>query len=288
MRDFARVDRTYAPAVHLDGVGIRVAHCLFHNSPHQAMRIEGYEHTVELNEFHSVVYESDDQSGIDLWGNPAYRGIVLRYNFFHHIGSGHDVAGQAGIRLDDFISRVLMYGNVFYRAAGGKFGGIQIHGGKDNIADNNLLIDCKHAVSFSPWGRQRWETSLRSENTRGRVRQGGVDVAQPPHRERYPDLAAMEENADRNYIWRNAAVGCGRFSNRPQSVNEFMDNVALGDDPGFAAVDRRDFRLPDDSPLNRRLGFRPIPFEEIGLYEDEHRATWPVEHEITPHYVSEP
>ena len=285
--DFSRVDRAYAPAVHLDGVGIRVAHNLFHESPHHALRIEGFDHTIEFNEVHSCVYESDDQAGIDIWGNPTYRGLVIRHNFFHHIGSGHQRAGQAGIRLDDYISGVLMYGNVFYRCSGGHFGAIQIHGGKDNIADNNLMVDCKAAFSFSPWGQKLWEERLKSESMAQRLARMGVDVSKPVFVARYADLAHMAENADRNFIWRNVAVRCGQFAMRERGVNEMFDNVALSADPGFADASKREFRLPPHSGIYDRLAFRPIPFGEIGLYRDEFRATWPVEHKITPHYFRE-
>ena len=291
IRDFTRIDRVYAPAVHLDGVGNRIAHNLFHESPHHAMRVEGYEHVIELNEIHSVVYESDDQAGIDIYGNPAYRGLVIRYNFWHHIGSGHNVAGQAGIRLDDFISAVLMYGNVFYRSADGRFGAVQIHGGKDNIVDNNLFIDCKSALSFSPWGQKRWLERLARHSTQYAMTRSGVDVTQPPHLTRYPDLAQMKENADRNYIWRNLVIDCGRFSVRDRGVNEKLDNHLFRGDPGFADRAKLDFSLPDDSPVYRRFGFRPIPFAEIGPYEDPLRASWPIEHEVSAHYrpvMSEP
>ena len=285
--DFTRIDRVYAPAVHLDGVGNRIAHNLFHDSPHHAMRVEGYEQTVEFNEIHSVVYEADDQAGIDMFGNPAYRGNVLRYNFWHHIGSGHDVAGQSGIRLDDFISRVLVYGNVFYRAAGGRFGAVQIHGGKDNMVDNNLFVDCKHALSFSPWGEKRWLERLSRDSTRAAVARGGVDISKPPHASRYPDLAHISENADRNFVWRNVAVNCGDFAIRESGKNQLMDNCSFTGRAGFANVDGRDFSLPEDSPIYDRLGFRPIPFDRIGLYQDEHRATWPVKHEVTARYHRE-
>ncbi len=286
VRDFSRIDRVYAPAVLLEGVGGRIVHNLFHDSPHHAMRVEGFEHTIEWNEIHSVVYEADDQSGIDIYGNPTYRGIAIRNNFWHHIGSGHDVAGQSGIRLDDFISSVLITGNVFYRAAGGRFGAIQIHGGKDNITENNLLIDCKYALSFSPWGEKRWEEKLagRMEYV---AKTSGIDISSPPLSTRYPDLATMAENADRNFTWRNAAVDCGAFAIRDRSVNQWLDNVVFASDPGFVDVAKRDFRLPAESPLYRRFGFRPIPFEQIGLYEDPHRATWPVKHDVTPHFVDE-
>jgi len=287
VRDFSRVDRVYAPAVHMDGVGNRIAHNLFHDSPHHGMRVEGYEHAIEYNEIHSVVYEFDDQAGIDMFGNPAYRGNVIRFNFWHHIGSGHNVAGQAGIRLDDFISAVHVYGNVFYRSAGGRFGGVQIHGGKDNVVDNNLFIDCKYALSFSPWDNARWLERLARDRTKAAVSRGGVDISAPPHSTRYPDLAHVTENPDRNFIRRNLAIDCGDFSVRDRGVNELMDNHVFVGDPGFADPTRRDFTLPDDSPVYDRFGFRPIPFQEIGLYQDELRATWPVEHDITPHYVRE-
>ncbi|MDY0165491.1 MAG: hypothetical protein RBS80_03050 [Thermoguttaceae bacterium] len=40
-------------------------------------------------------------------------------------------------------------------------------------------------------------------------------------------------------------------------------------------------RLRDDSPA-WALGFKPIPVEKIGLYEDAYRASWPVEHSVRP------
>jgi len=287
IQNFARIDRVYAPAIHLDGVGNRIAHNLFHNSPHHALRVEGYEHVIEFNEIHSVVYEADDQAGIDIYGNPAYRGNVIRYNFWHHIGSGHNVAGQAGIRLDDFISDVLIYGNVFYRCSGGKFGAVQIHGGKDNIVDNNLFIDCKYAISFSPWGEKRWRDRLHEPRTQTVVRSYGVDITKPPHVTRYPDLKHLESNPDRNFLWRNLTVECSQFRVRDRGSNELMDNHQLAGDPGFADTASLDFTLDPDSAVYDRFGFRPIPFREIGLYDDENRASWPVRNEVSKRYVRE-
>jgi hypothetical protein len=97
----------------------------------------------------------------------------------------------------------------------------------------------------------------------------------------------MSENADQNFIWRNLAVVCDEFYLRDRGVNEFMDNHVLSDDPGFADPAGCDFTLPIDAEVYRRFGFRPIPFGEIGLYEDANRASWPVEHAVTPHFVSE-
>lgn len=283
--DFTRVDRNYAPAAQVNGVGAVIRHNLFHDSPHQGMRLEGFQHLVEFNEVHSVVYESDDQAGLDMFGNPISRGNILRWNFWHHIGSGHNVAGQAGIRLDDMISGVTIYGNVFYRCAGGHFGGLQIHGGKDNLADNNLFIACKAAVSFSPWGESRWKERVNSylENARRR----GLDVSQPPLAEEYPDLLHLLENPNRNFILRSLAVSCGEFAIRDPGVNVFCENHVAEGDLGFVAPANRQFGLKPDSAVFRWFPFRAIPFSEIGLYPSAERATWPVQHTVSPKYVAE-
>ena len=97
----------------------------------------------------------------------------------------------------------------------------------------------------------------------------------------------MAEGPDRNFLWRNVAVDCGRFAVRDRGVNEWMDNHAVSGDPGFADPAKLDFTLREDSPLYDRFGFCPIPFREIGLYRSPYRATWPVEHQVTPHYVRE-
>jgi hypothetical protein len=105
----------------------------------------------------------------------------------------------------------------------------------------------------------------------------------------------MAEGADRNFLWRNLAVRCGRFTARDRGVNELLDNHALAEpiaDSGLAISDlgpQSAIRNPQ-SAIARAASFfpfRPIPWPEIGLYPDEFRASWPVKHDITPHYVSE-
>lgn len=54
-----------------------------------------------------------------------------------------------------------------------------------------------------------------------------------------------------------------------------QDAHSLMADPRFVDPQRHDYRLQPDSPA-LQLGFQPIPFEQIGPYEDELRASWPV------------
>ncbi|MBX7258647.1 MAG: right-handed parallel beta-helix repeat-containing protein [Candidatus Hydrogenedentes bacterium] len=272
VHDFSRIDRTYTPAVYMHGVGNRIVHNKFHDTPCHAMRIEGNDHVIEFNDVFDVVRESDDQGAIDMFYNFGYRGNVIRYNHFHDIGNGRGPCGQAGVRLDDAISGTVIYGNIFERCSEGLFGGVQIHGGKDNWVDNNLFIECRFGVSLSGWGEKRWNEFLDSEGVKKLLYQD-VDITQPPYATRYPELARLREGVDVNRIWRNVLVDCGRLLERDRGIQETIGNQILNEDPGFFDREDGDLRLRRDSRLPSAGAFVPIPVEEIGLYGDAYRES---------------
>ncbi len=269
--DLSRIDHTYTPAVVLSGVGHRIAHNAFHDIGSSAIRLGGNDHVVEFNEVYRVVRESDDQGGVDMWGDPTYRGNVIRYNYWHHIGNWRHTGaepgcGQAGVRLDDAISGVLVLGNVFFRCGTGRagFGGIQIHGGKDNIVSGNLFADCRTAISFSAWGDQRWRAftsrSLESQE---------IDAAL--YGARYPELARLAEDHDVNLVCSNLVYKCDEFLRRDSGRNKLVDNIVTQANPGFTDAARGIFRPAKNTPVQ----VRAIPFDQIGLYRDEFRLALP-------------
>jgi len=274
IHDFSRLWRTYTPAVSTDGVGTRIAHNRIHASPGHALRIEGNDHLIEFNEIYDVVRETDDQGGLDMWFNPTYRGVVIRYNFWHDIGNDRE-CGQAGIRLDDAICGVLIYGNVFLRCSRAQFGGVQIHGGKDNIVENNVFAECRYGISFSGWGPARWKEVIEGPEIARKTREE-VDITKPPYSTRYPGLARLAAGEGINEVWRNLVYNCGEFLTRDRGIQDLMDNTVTAQDPGFVDAAAMDFELKADSPMLTGGGFRPIPFSEIGLYEDVMRASRPV------------
>lgn len=271
---YSRIDHCYTPAVLLEGCGTRVAHNRFHHSPCQAFRIEGNDHLVEFNEVFEVAREMDDNGGVDMFLNPSYRGVVLRYNSWHDIGTSYATPiGQAAIRLDDAISGVLIYGNVFRACSTGLFGGVQLHGGKDDVVVNNFFIDCKYAISFSPWGSKHWKQFLDGPELQKMLHQA-VEIDRPPYSTKYPALAHLYENEGVHQVWNNVACNCGEFLTRDRGVQDQLDNqvtfvappaVATWPDPDLADVGQAGQRL-------RQPGFRPIPVGEIGLYRDVWRA----------------
>ncbi len=99
------------------------------------MRIEGNDHLIELNAIRHVVEESDDQGGIDMFGNPLYRGVVIRWNRWSDIGGGTE-SGAAGVRLDDMISGVTIHGKIFERC-----GAVHFQWRSDHIILKGFLDD---------------------------------------------------------------------------------------------------------------------------------------------------
>ena len=54
-----------------------------------------------------------------------------------------------------------------------------------------------------------------------------------------------------------------------------VDEHSVLADPMFVDAESHDYRLKPESPA-LKLGFKPIPVEKIGPYQDELRASWPV------------
>jgi hypothetical protein len=240
-----------------------------------AINLQGNDHLVELNESYRVVSESDDQGGLDMFGNPTFRGNVFRYNYWHHIGAWRRPAeepdcGQCGIRLDDAVCGVLIYGNIFYRCSAGKlgFGGVQIHGGKDNLIDNNIFADCMAAVSLTPWGEDRWKQYIARPLA-------SREIDQALYQARYPELRRLADDCDINTVSRNLICGCGQVLRRDRGRTQLVDNLVTTDAAGFADAARGQFEQKADATAAQQIGWRPIPFNEIGLYRDRFRKELP-------------
>lgn len=278
IHDYSRWCRTYRPAVAVGGVGNRVSHNLIHHGPHNAIQLGGNDHLIEFNEIHSVAYETGDVGAFYMGRDWTARGTVIRHNYFHHI-SGPGRIGAMGVYLDDQASGIAVYGNVFYRVTRAAF----IGGGCDNVVENNVFVDCNPAVHIDARGLGWQKAATDDPNGTLRTRLRSVPYNQPPYSTKYPSLPNILNDdpgtPKRNRIVRNISVG-GRWEDVHQGTRQFQtieDNL-VDQDPKFVDLDNLDFRLREDSPAFA-LGFKPIPIEQIGLYQDDRRASWPVEHE---------
>lgn len=275
MHSLGRQDHTYVPGIGMAGVGIRAAHNRFYDLPSSAIRFDGNDLLMEYNQSERMVLESEDQGAMETYGNPTFRGNVLRYNSFAFVGPktpGEGSLFRAGIRLDDAICGTLVYGNIFFHASQG-FGGVNMNSGRDNIIDNNIFPECEKGITGNYEAKNgQWKSLGRHP----------AFIMSELYLKRYPGLLRLREPPALNSAWRNVFWKCGPlFTTYDQPSADKFDLLANAEfaaaDPGFVEAAKGDFRLKSDAKVFRRIAFRPIPVNEIGLYQDEYRATWPAD-----------
>ena len=148
IRNFSRIQRTYTPAVALNGVGNRAVGNRISGSPHTGLLFGGNNHLVEGNEIFDVCRQADDMGAI--YSCPrdySSRGTVIRHNYIHDIRSDSTAhCGSHALYLDDAKSGVEFYSNWVVNVSGM---GVLINGGRDNQIKNNTFIRARAAVSIS-------------------------------------------------------------------------------------------------------------------------------------------
>lgn len=272
IHDFGEVKRMYVPGVSVSGVGNRVAHNLIHDAPHQAIGFSGNDHLFELNEIHSVCYESNDAGAIYAGRDWTMRGTVIRHNYMHHV-NGREGRGVVGVYLDDMFCGTEITGNVFYRVIRAAFVG----GGRDCLIANNIFAECPRAVHIDARAMGWAAASVPTTMT---TRLNAMPFREPPWSERYPQLLTILDDEPAapkgNVVARNVVVGAYPWRDvegRAAPYQTIEDPLVIEDpaafDPESLAV-----TLPEGVELPE--GFEAIPVEEIGLYADENRPTWPV------------
>ena len=274
----ARWDPVYQQAITVFGVGNRATHNLIDNVPHIAVGFTGNEQTIEYNEIHSSVFQSNDAGAVytsppnETW---SMRGHKIRYNYLHNIHGFKD-KGCIGVYLDDCFSSADISCNVFHDVATG----ILIGGGRDNLITNNMFINCGRAFSIDARGLG-WAKAVGGFATRELT---DLKYRDPPWSVKYPELLGILEDdplaPKGNIVARNVCWGgpWGQMQREAAPLVKVEDNL-IDVDPKFTGKPPADFHLAEDSPA-RQLGFRPIPFDKIGIYKSADRASWPVEHTL--------
>lgn len=157
IHDYSRRERTYQPGVRLEGDGCRVTHNDIHDAPHQAISFSGNDHTIEFNDIRDVCQETSDAGAIYAMRDWAGRGNRVVCNYIHDV-TGYENKGANGVYLDDNFSSATIFGNVFRTVKRA----IHLGGGRENLVENNLFVDCPHALHIDERGLGWRGTGLRS------------------------------------------------------------------------------------------------------------------------------
>ncbi|TSA38751.1 MAG: hypothetical protein D4R64_02075 [Porphyromonadaceae bacterium] len=231
------------------------------------------------------------------------RGIRIRYNYLHDI-SGFEGKGCVGIYLDDAFSSADIIGNVFNKVTRA----MMIGGGRDNTVINNIFIDCVPSIHVDArgmgWMQDLPDAWIKEAEEKGTIL--GIAYNQAPYSTRYPKLPNILSDAPKapkgNVI--SCTICSGGNWDKPSgfwgiSIEDkarpylTMENNIVA--PGSGVQDslsksfvitgplfinqknpeQGNFQLTVNSPALKH-GFRQIPFDKIGLYASEYRASWPI------------
>lgn len=269
---FARRQRANQPAINMNGVGHLAANNHIHDAPHVALNYSGNDHLISRNELHHVCQETSDVGVIYSGRDWTYRGNVVRHNHIHHVGNNGS-HGSNAVYLDDSHSSTRIVGNVLHevhRAA-------MIGGGRDNVFENNLIVDCElalHIDNRSEGWAHRYQK--RGGDHRMYAKLEAVRHDQAPHATRYPALARMLDESPHKplgNVVRNNVVVRSPWIHGPKHFLQIGSNLLTDEDPGFRDIESGDLRLMDLASIQAELPyFQPIPFDSIGLLPGPHRA----------------
>ena len=272
-----------------------ISHNLIHDTPRQGIRFDGMRNIVEYNHVHHTNQEQSDTGAIGMGSRDIHeRGSIVRYNYVHDTG-GYNMLKPGvweyphycwGIYLDDYTSGVHVYGNICVRTYRG---GVMVHGGKDNIIENNIIVDGKASqLQLSPIdsltrGRTKGHPDTSMWLMTGTIIRRNI-ISYDATTARYMLGRKYEQclaECDHNLFW--PGNGGIRTQVKPAEGETEWDawrrmgyerNSVIAD-PLFVAPGEDDYRLQEGSPAFA-LGFKPIPVEKMGLYASDERASWPV------------
>ena len=295
-----------ASGVFCQGIGNTIANNLIYSIPRVGIYVKGCDHIIEYNHVHDTNQETQD-SGIIYFAQLDWtqRGSVVRYNYLHNSGGYGRRHGTGnwqrdlntfGVYLDDWVSGVQVYGNIICNTVSG---GVFIHGGRDNIVENNIIINGGELgqIVFSASNSRKWLPSMFNE-------------IKPQDIQKYPllsSITSIEEGAKmagnhvkRNIIWyalpNKVLFGIYHSIDYDSTTSDFNLIYANGspikvilpptgiatekhwtewmkkgfdlrseiEDPKLVEMENGIFR-PHTSPLLKKLGFKQIPYSKIGL-----------------------
>jgi len=274
-----------------------IGHNAIHHMPHHAINLGSNglgRNIVEYNEIRFNCLEIHDNGAINSWGDVPITGVqreiersghVIRYNLIADTYGCHvradgtitapDVRLTQGIYLDDYTSNCFVYGNIIIRAGTG----IYVHGGKHNVIENNILVDCKY--HFRLWDHVSTRRAtlhmagfMSSNRFYRNIGYSRREDGYLFHLGLWNDRLVAQSEA--NIFWNPARDAL--LIDDCSSGDTFMDGVALpldgwrergldetslAADPLFVDAEHDNYELQPDSPA-LALGFEPLALDAIG------------------------
>jgi len=264
--DFNRIEKSYRPAIIIDGVANKITHCNIYNGISHAILLKGNNHIIEYNDIHDVCLNVNDSGALYYGRDPSERGTIVRHNYFHHIGEGNPYQTSA-IYHDDGSCGMEVHGNIFLKA-----GSITIFlgGGKDISYHNNLFFECFTALHIDD-RLNNWAASFIKPDGLFEQKLNRISYKQAPYALQYPYLAQYWEDQPslpkRNIISSNIFCEMGSLSSTGTLLFDWKaDNIITSGYPSIwkKEINNRNF-IPNDMYLPRPGGWVEIEKDRIGV-----------------------
>lgn len=275
--------------INVDGCGNKISHCEIYNSDFQGIFVHGNEHIFEFNNIHHVTLDSDDTSPWYIGRNPSDRGNIVRYNYFHHCGNPKKM--NMGIYCDDSSTGVEVFGNVFYEMKT-NHGVLFSNTGWDLKMTNNIVINplastAQISAHYYSWykGGEKYMFAPNGLLEKRMLKE--IKFNEPPYSIKYPSLLTYLDRTEDGRDWegmrtRNNVLSQNVILGGPANPISLLggeyatisneNNYLTNEDPGFVDMQKGNFMLKENSLVFKKLpGFKPIPFNKMGLYKDEYR-----------------
>ena len=256
--------------------GIYVAHNVIHDGPCNAIGFGGHTGIYEYNEIYDVCQTAADMGMMYSYWEYNMAGVIIRYNYLHDT-KGTGLSGWTpAIYFDELSSGNTAYGNVIDNVNGA----LLMNGGHRNIFRNNIVLNTptdvkepmslySHAYNWGDWAsKESWR--------------GLFPVQSEAYQKKYPELYHVNEDDvylyPYNSYFDNNVFYNGMYFIFDEETKKYVtieNNVEYqaGEDIGFVDMENKNFTLKEDSVVFRDIPeFKPIPFEDIGLYVDEYRT----------------
>lgn len=259
---YNRIEKSYRPAIWMDGVGNKISQCHISDAPSMAILFHGNNHIIEYCQITNVCQEVDDQGAIYYGRDPSERGNVIRYCYFNELSPRHRVTATYH---DDGACGMEVYGNIYYKAGSLP---VLIGGGCDINYTNNIFIDSPVAIHIDN-RLQGWGRNMVAKGGIIDQRLQAVRHTEPPYSLAYPDLINYWDEdpsyPKRNQISGNLFYKIKNIVNGQTQWGEFWNNWSTDIDPGFVdATDPLKGFKSNAAIFQRIENFPQLPFDKIG------------------------
>jgi len=199
---------------------------------------------------------------------------------------------KMGFYCEDSSTGITVFDNVFYKMENSSCV-LYTNGGWNITMKNNIIIEpYSYSVVLSPqyytWAKKHVLSTFGKGGLFEKRLLTDINITLPPYSDRYPELVNYMDpiipgkewegmRSRRNIFSTNVIIGGkenpvllrGSLHAYFKSINNFQTK----EDPGFVDYKNENFKLRKDSEVFKKIkGFKPIPFDKIGLYIDKYRT----------------